>query len=163
MRFPEFSLARRFPASKLKSTCCRFLLCVLMGAVCPLIAKTHLYMWSAKYEWMNERHAPLESYRDELCDFCDLMCSQFSWENGYMITNYFLLQFFFVLILFHPTLLLPFSLQNVLFHKVSSSMIFLPRESPSVWEALSETLFSSPHYYTKDDYLTRAGDKNQSV
>lgn len=71
--------------------------------------------------------------------------------------------FLFILILFHPTLLLPFSLKNVLFHKVSSSMIFLPRESPSVWEALSETLFSSPHYYTKDDYLTRAGDKNQSV
>lgn len=66
---------------------------------------------------MNERHAPVESYRDELCDFCDLMCSQFSWENGYMITNYFLLQFFFV----HPDSLSSYPPSPILSQKCTFS------------------------------------------
>lgn len=50
-------------------------------------------------------------------DFCDLMCSQFSWENGYMITNYFLLQFFFV----HPDSLSSYPPSPILSQKCTFS------------------------------------------
>lgn len=68
---------------------------------------------------MSSYHAPVESYRDELYDFCGSMYSQFSWEDGRWLLDHQLFPvvtfFFFVLIAFHPTLLLSLSLKKMYF------------------------------------------------